>query len=216
MDYSQIKDQALTLTGSGSLEIVAASGDTTIDLSKLNNKVVSGDATALTALKLTNVGSGASSGVTVTLNKDDAIKEAITLDATALDANKATVVGIASGDSVAVNGVNFANYAALTNTSVSANDIKSLSVTTADKFADYNTVLALIKSTMNASNNNIASGAYIIATDGSDNVGAALWKVTTQVDGNTAGATTGDIKLVATFNDANFANLSLNSGALVF
>ena len=39
VSYAQIKDQALTLTktGSGSLEIVAASGDTTIDLSKLNN-----------------------------------------------------------------------------------------------------------------------------------------------------------------------------------
>ena len=92
VDYSQIKDQALTLTktGGGSLEIVAASGDTTIDLSKLNNKVVSGDATALTALDLTNVGSGASSGVTVTLNKDDGIAEKITLGASA---SKVTING---------------------------------------------------------------------------------------------------------------------------
>ena len=74
VDYSQIKDQALTLTGSGSLEIVAASGDTTIDLSKLNNNAATGE-TKLDALTL----SGVASGATVKLNKDDGIAETIKL-----------------------------------------------------------------------------------------------------------------------------------------
>ncbi|MDY4012647.1 MAG: hypothetical protein SOY61_03045, partial [Campylobacter sp.] len=65
--------------------------ETAIDLTKLNNKVVSGDATALTALTLDNVGSGA----TVTLNKDDGIAETIKLAANAKDV---TITGIAAGD----------------------------------------------------------------------------------------------------------------------
>ena len=80
VSYAQIKDQALTLTsGSGTLTIKAADTDTAIDLSKLNNKVVSGDATALTALTLDNVGSGA----TVKLDAKDGIAEKITLGARA-------------------------------------------------------------------------------------------------------------------------------------
>ena len=77
LSYAQIKDQALTLTstsGSGTLTIKAASGDTTIDLTKLNNKVVSGDATKLDALTL----SGVVSNATVKLDAKDGIKETIT------------------------------------------------------------------------------------------------------------------------------------------
>ena len=93
VSYAQIKDQALTLTktGSGPLEIVAASGDTTIDLSKLNNKVVSGDATKLDALTL----SGVVSNATVKLDAKDGIAEKITLAANAKDV---TITGIAAGD----------------------------------------------------------------------------------------------------------------------
>ena len=93
VSYAQIKDQALTLTkdSSGSLEIVAASGDTTIDLSKLNNKVVSGDATKLDALTL----SGVVSNATVKLDAKDGIAEKITLAANAKDV---TITGIAAGD----------------------------------------------------------------------------------------------------------------------
>ena len=90
VSYAQIAGQALTLTstsGTGTLEINAA--DTAaIDLSKLNNKVVSGDATALTKLDLTNVGSGA----TVTLKADDKISETIKL---ASGAETVTINGIA-------------------------------------------------------------------------------------------------------------------------
>ena len=96
VSYAQIKDQALTLTstsGTGTLEINAA--DTAaIDLSKLNNKVVSGDATALTALTLSNVGSGA----TVKLNANNGIAETITL---ASNATGVKVSGIAKTNTVA-------------------------------------------------------------------------------------------------------------------
>ena len=105
VSYAQIKDQELTLTkdSQGALEIIATANDTTIDLTKLNNKVVSGDNTALTELKLTNVGSGA----TVTLNKDDGIAETINLAADAAgDGKGVTITGIASGDKIDANATN--------------------------------------------------------------------------------------------------------------
>ena len=91
VSYAQIKDQALTLTkdSSGALEIVAASGDTTIDLSKLNNKVVSGDATKLDALTL----SGVVSNATVKLDAKDGIAETIKL---ASGAETVTISGFKS------------------------------------------------------------------------------------------------------------------------
>ena len=94
LSVSAINGQELTLTKesktNGTLEIVATNKETTIDLSKLNNKVV-GNEVALDKLTLSNVGSGASSGVTVTLNKDDGIAETIKL---AAGASKVTIKGI--------------------------------------------------------------------------------------------------------------------------
>nr|WP_321432763.1 DUF4214 domain-containing protein [uncultured Campylobacter sp.] len=96
VSYAQIADQALTLTkaSQGKLEIIATNKETTIDLTKLNKNVATGE-TALTELTLDKVGSGATSGVTVTLNKDDGISETIKLDAGAKDV---TITGIAAGD----------------------------------------------------------------------------------------------------------------------
>ena len=104
VSYAQIKDQELTLTkdSQGALEIIATANDTTIDLTKLNNKVAAGE-TALTELKLTDVGSGANSGVTVTLNKDDGIAETIKL---ANGAAGVTIDGFKStSDKLNVNGI---------------------------------------------------------------------------------------------------------------
>ena len=97
VSYSQIKDQALTLTkdSNGTLEINAAN-ETAINLN-LNNKVVSGE-TALDKLTLTDVGSGATSGVTVTLNKDDGIAETINLANDAKDDKAVKITGLATGD----------------------------------------------------------------------------------------------------------------------
>ena len=104
VSYAQIKDQALTLTSSsGTLTIKAADTDTAIDLTKLNNKVVSGDATALTALDLTNVGSGGAT--TVKLDAKDGIAETIKLAAGAGGDNKVTIDGIASGDILSLKGI---------------------------------------------------------------------------------------------------------------
>ena len=91
VSYAQIKDQALTLTkdSTDKLEINAAN-ETAINLN-LNNKVVSGDATALTALTLSDVGSGA----TVKLDAKDGIAEKIKLAANAKDV---TITGIGTGD----------------------------------------------------------------------------------------------------------------------
>ncbi|MCI6564187.1 hypothetical protein, partial [Campylobacter sp.] len=103
VSYATIKDQALTLTkdSNGTLEIIAAN-ETAIDLTKLNNKAATGE-TALTALTLSDVGSGANSGVTVTLNKDDGISETIKL---ASSAANVTIVGIASGDKLDLTAIN--------------------------------------------------------------------------------------------------------------
>ena len=94
VSYSQIKDQALTLTkdSTGTLTI-KADNETTINLN-LNNKVVSGDNTALDKLDLTNVGSGA----TVTLNKDDGIAETINLAADASGDKAVKITGLGTGD----------------------------------------------------------------------------------------------------------------------
>nr|WP_321432762.1 DUF4214 domain-containing protein [uncultured Campylobacter sp.] len=98
VSYSQIKDQALTLTKSGGadkLEINAAN-ETAINLN-LNNKAASGE-TALDKLDLIDVGSGANSGVTVTLNKDDGISETINLAAGASGDKAVKITGLATGD----------------------------------------------------------------------------------------------------------------------
>ncbi|MDY4830489.1 MAG: DUF4214 domain-containing protein, partial [Campylobacter sp.] len=97
VSYSQIKDQALTLTkdGNGTLEINAAN-ETAINLN-LNNKVVSGE-TALDKLTLTDVGSGANSGVTVTLNKDDGIAETINLANDASGDKAVKITGLGTND----------------------------------------------------------------------------------------------------------------------
>ncbi|MCI6178093.1 MAG: hypothetical protein MR658_04600, partial [Campylobacter sp.] len=104
VSYAQIKDQALTLTkaSEGKLEIIATNKETTIDLTKLNKNVATGE-TALDALTLDKVGSGATSGVTVTLNKNDGIAETIKL---ASSAANVTIVGIASGDKLDLTAIN--------------------------------------------------------------------------------------------------------------
>ena len=101
VSYAQIKDQALTLTSSGgTLTIKAANTDTAIDLTKLNNKVVSGDATALDALTLDNVGSGATTDITVKLTAKDAnIAETITLASGAATVEKITFTNFVGGTS---------------------------------------------------------------------------------------------------------------------
>ena len=129
VSYAQIKDQALTLTkdSAGTLEIIADK-ETAIDLTKLNNKVVSGE-TALTALTLDKVGSGATSGVTVTLNKNDGIAETIKLDAEAKGNKAVTITGIASGDKIDLKALN------LTGISSTAGANTTISSTGATAFA---------------------------------------------------------------------------------
>ena len=90
LSVSAINAQELTLTRhsdtNGTLEIIATNKETNIDLSKLNNNTESGE-TPLTALTLSNVGSGATTGVTVKLNKDNGIAETIKLAANAENVN---------------------------------------------------------------------------------------------------------------------------------
>ena len=69
-----------------------ASGATTVNLSKV---VKDAGATNEAGITLSNVGSGASSGVTVTLNKDDGIAETIKL---ASGAETVNITGIGTGD----------------------------------------------------------------------------------------------------------------------
>ena len=129
LSYAQIKDQTLTLTksGGGTLEIKVTNNETTIDLTKLNNKTVSGDKTALDKLTLDNVGSGA----TVTLNKDDGIAETIKLAADAKGDGKAvTINGIGVGDKLdatATNLISSVTATSSTNITKLTSDIKTVS-----------------------------------------------------------------------------------------
>ena len=197
LSYAQIKDQALTLTstsGSGILTIKAASGDTTIDLTKLNNKVVSGDATALTALTLDNVGSGATTDVTVKLTAKDAnIAETIKLAVDAAQQEKITftnfVGGTSTGDQLNISALKAAFGATSATSWTSASGSISISegnaywVTMDDKNAseiklDDVTKLLTDQSTGSA----ITAGVAIKAKDG-----VVLYKVTD-------GASTSDIQ----------------------
>ena len=73
-----------------------ASGATTVNLSKV---VKDTTASSGADIELTNVGSGATTGVTVKLNKDDGIAETIKLASTAKgDNNAVTITGIAKTD----------------------------------------------------------------------------------------------------------------------
>ena len=134
VSYAQIKDQTLILTkkdDGGTLTIKAAGADTTIDLTKLNNKTVSGDKTALDKLTLDNVGSGA----TVTLNKDDGIAETIKLDAEAKADKAVTITGIGKDDKIGLQ--------ALTLTGITAGTTVSSNATTAfagDKVYNVETI----------------------------------------------------------------------------
>ena len=220
LSYAQIKDQALTLTstsGSGILTIKAASGDTTIDLTKLNNKVVSGDATALTALTLDNVGSGATTDVTVKLTAKDAnIAETIKL-ANLADGKKVTIDGIASGDTL-----NLSDISGLSGLSsiVSKALVSSSSVTVSDNTIYF---MAAAKAITTASDAAAAlSGAVSSFSSGANaliafnNAGKSyLFKATG--DSNTGDITASELTLIAIVDNEINANYSVAaSGAITF
>ena len=136
VSYAQIKDQTLTLTKSGGadkLEINAAN-ETAINLN-LNNKAASGE-TALDKLDLIDVGSGANSGVTVTLNKDDGIAETIKLDQNAKGGNAVTITGIAAGDKLDATAAGVGSSVSAT----SASSITELKTTDTNKTISNNGV----------------------------------------------------------------------------
>ena len=215
VSYAQIKDQALTLTstsGTGKLEINAA--DTAaIDLSKLNNKVVSGDATALTALDLTNVGSGA----TVKLDAKDGIAETIKLASTAGGDNKVTIDGIASGDILNLSGIT-----ALSGLSTIVSDaLASSSPVTVS--ADTIYFMAAAKAITTASDAaNLLSGAVSSFSSGANaliafNNGGKSYLFKATGDSNTGGITASELTLIAIVDNEINANDSVAaSGAITF
>ena len=217
VSYAQIKDQALTLTStSGTLEINAA--DTAaIDLSKLNNKVVSGDATALTKLELTNVGSGATTDVTVKLTAKDAnIAETIKL-ANLADGKKVTIDGIASGDTL-----NLSDISGLSGLSsiVSKALVSSSSVTVSDNTIYFMAAAKAITTASDAAN--LLSGAVSSFSSGANaliafnNAGKSyLFKATG--DSNTGDITASELTLIAIVDNEINANDSVAaSGAITF
>ena len=212
VSYAQIKDQALTLTktGSDTLTIKAADTDTTIDLTKLNNKVVSGDATALTKLELTNVGSGA----TVKLDAKDGIAETITL---ASGAKKVAITGIAAKDELGGAGLNSTassfDIASVSSNKISitankayfvkASDIKMTSIT------DETNLMAAISDA--AKSLSSGSTAIIAVNDGNNN--AAIYQVT---GGSSTGATDETLKLIATVDNTIDNNDIVSGGVITF
>ena len=210
VSYAQIKDQALTLTktGSDTLTIKAADTDTTIDLTKLNNKVVSGDATALTALTLDNVGSGA----TVKLDAKDGIAETIKL---ASGAETVAITGVqmktkdATADTINFNisGISGASTSGeLTGISNKMTTNIAYAVTTNDASIDItnleNTLEVVIGSSNFAfsasSSNNKAVVLVSNTKDGKDLTAVYL------IDGGTASATTVEsVSLIATIEGAD-------------
>ena len=214
VSYAQIKDQALTLTsGSGTLTIKAASGDTTIDLTKLNNKVVSGDATALTALTLDNVGSGA----TVKLNAQDGIAEKITLASTA---EKVAITGIASGDKLDASGAGLNTSANSFDTaSVSSSKISSVTAGKAyfvkaseikmTSITDETNLMAAISEAAKTLSSN--STAIIAVNDGNGN--AAIYQIT---GGSSTSTADEKLKLIATVDNNIDNGDNIASGVITF
>ena len=180
VSYAQIKDQALTLTsGSGTLTIKAASGDTTIDLSKLNTKVV-GNEVALDKLTLDNVGSGTTTDVTVKLTAKDAnIDETIKLAAGAAQQEKITFTSFATGsDKVnisAIKAITGSTWSEISASQTASANAAYLKVATGTKIEsiDVNYVKGLFTDATQGS-----SATALVAIQATD--GVAIYKI---VDG---------------------------------
>ena len=212
VDYSQIKDQALTLTktGSGSLEIVAASGDTTIDLSKLNNNAATGE-TKLDALTL----SGVASGATVKLDAKDGIAEKITLASTA---EKVAITGIAAKDELGGAGLN-STASSFDIASVSSNKISSVTANKAyfvkaseikmTSITDETNLMTAISEAAKALSSN--STAIIAVNDGNGN--AAIYQIT---GGSSTSAADETLKLIATVDNNIGDGDTIASGVITF
>ena len=210
VSYAQIKDQALTLTsGSGTLTIKAADTDTAIDLTKLNNKVVSGDATALTALDLTNVGSGGAT--TVKLDAKDGIAEKITLAANAKDV---TITGIAAGDKLDLKAIDgLTNLSSLTKLSSNANTTVSNGKA---YFMDVGSAITTAEEAASALSSAVSSFASTAkALIAFNNAGKSyLFKATG--DSNTSGISADELTLVGIVDNTIDNNDKVSSGIITF
>ena len=216
VNYSTIKDQTLTLTGTQKLTIKAADTDTAIDLSKLNNKVVSGDATALTALDLTNVGSGGAT--TVKLDAKDGIAETITL---AAGAKTVTITGIAAGDKLDASSAGLNTSASSFDTaSVSSNKIsgtiaagKAYFVKASDIKMTSITDETNLMSAISDAAQGLSSGSTAIIAVNDGNGNAAIYQVT---GGSSTTKADETLKLIATV-DNNIDNGDIiGSGIIEF
>ena len=219
VSVSAVNGQELTLTKfsetNGTLEIVATKTDTNIDLSKLNKTVV-GNEVPLDKLTLSNVGSGASSGVTVTLNKDDGIAETIKL---ASGAETVNITGFGSGDKINITAVNnsFTSSSKLLEGkthSSALSDKDAFFITLSDNYAKAENGSAFASafgsvSTVFASSVS-GSEATIVAKY---NDKTAIYKLTAD---NVTGLGTGDsVKLIATI-DSSVADLAAAKGLFDF
>ena len=205
LSYAQIKDQALTLTsGSGTLTIKAADTDTTIDLTKLNNKVVSGDATKLDALTL----SGVVSNATVKLDAKDGIAEKITLASNAKDVNITGFVKGASDDKIDLSAISGSlvsstvssvqAVASSANTTLNAAKVTTIiAATSNDLTVETNVALGTGSGQINATSG-LASGTnYLIAIKANDGSKTAIYIAN---PGKDTTLTKGEITLIATVN----------------
>ena len=212
VSYAQIKDQALTLTStSGTLEINAA--DTAaIDLSKLNNKVVSGDATALTKLELTNVGSGA----TVKLNANDGIAETITLASNAGGNNKVTIEGINTGDALNLSGIS--GLSGLS--SIVSKALVSSSPVTVSADTIYFMAAAKAITTASDAANLLSDAVSSFASDANAliafNNGGKSYLFKATGDSTTGGITASELTLIAIVDNEINGGDQVASGAITF
>nr|WP_321319428.1 DUF4214 domain-containing protein [uncultured Campylobacter sp.] len=213
VSYAQIKDQTLTLTSGGSLEILATNKETAIDLTKLNNKAASGE-TALTALTLDKVGSGATSGVTVTLNKNDGIAETIKLDQNAKGNKAVTITGIASGDMLELKAISgLTSVSSLTslssNNSVSNN--KAYFVNATEAVTDATKALSALSGISVSSFSTTTAKALIAFNNG----GKAYLFVASDTDSNTTIGSS-DLTLVGIVDNVIDGSDTVAAGVITF
>ena len=205
VSYAQIKDQALTLTknGNGSLTI-DADNETVIDLTKLNTKVATGEK-ALTELTLDKVGSGATTDVTVKLNKDDAIVETISLK-NLDDGKKVTINGfvtgsdklkLASGASV---GDSIASSDVLNDKVLVGSAINSVANIIGENGKAHSDLVSAFSAAASAFSASGQKGYIAQVKDGK----TYLYEITNSDQGTTTGVDTNDtVKLIATFDVSN-------------
>ena len=203
-------DSLILSSASTKILTLDASGDASIDLSKL----VADETNASGTITLSNVGAGTTSGATITLNATDAIAETITL---ASGAEKVAISGIANTtiateqDKLNISAINSASsITAASSTGLVFNQINFLNVSKAIDTAElaFSELSAASISNFATSGNSKAIVAF--------NYGEKSYIYVAQNNSTGKDITVGELKLIATVDNKIDNSDSVSNGVITF